>query len=67
MSYINFVINEFANDLNITQTAMLQGSSIPSLGNGITAVYEVDTQVFRDTFQYHINSSDLNDNTIRYR
>jgi hypothetical protein len=64
MSGLDFVISDWGNNIILTQTASLLGASIPSLGTGIRTVYEVDTQVFRDTFQYHVDSEDLNDDNL---
>ncbi|RZD41102.1 MAG: hypothetical protein CXT73_05585, partial [Methanobacteriota archaeon] len=64
MSGLDFVILDWGNNIILTQTASLLGASIPSLGTGIRTVYEVDTQVFRDTFQYHVDSEDLNDDNL---
>ena len=62
---LNFVISDFAKDLNASTSATLPGAAIPSLtSGGITAVYEMSTQVWRDTFQIHVDSEDITNNTV---
>ena len=62
---LNFVLSDFAKDLNASTSATLPGAAIPSLtSGGITAVYEMSTQVWRDTFQIHVDSEDIDNNTV---
>ena len=58
---INFILNEFSSDLSLYLGAALPGQYAPGLGFGYNAVYEVDTQVFRDVFQIHIDAYDVTD------
>ena len=58
---INFILNEFSSDLSLYLGTALPGQYAPGLGFGYNAVYEVDTQVFRDVFQIHIDAYDVTD------
>ncbi|RZD41103.1 MAG: hypothetical protein CXT73_05590 [Methanobacteriota archaeon] len=63
---LNFVLNDFSTDLQSTVSASLPGGNIPGLttSNGITAVYEVDVQVFRNVFQIHVDAQDITNDLI---
>lgn len=63
---LNFVLNDLSTDLQSTVSAALPGGSIPGLttSDGITAVYEVDVQVFRNVFQIHVDAEDITNDLI---
>jgi hypothetical protein len=63
---LNFVLNDLSTDLQSTVSAALPGGSIPALttSNGITAVYEVDVQVFRNVFQIHVDAEDITNDLV---
>ena len=63
---LNFVLNDLSTDLQSTVSAALPGGSIPGLttSDGVTAVYEVDVQVFRNVFQIHVDAEDITNDLV---